>query len=85
MDESDKNTIVSKAEEIISWLDSHSDATKEEYDEKQKEIEGVSNPIMTKLYQSGAAGGGMPGGMPDMSGGMPDMGGDNGPTVEEVD
>ena len=85
MDESDKNTIVSKAEEIISWLDSHSDATKEEYDEKQKEIEGVSNPIMTKLYQSGATGGGMPGGMPDMSGGMPDMGGDNGPTVEEVD
>ena len=59
-------------------------AKKEDFETKQKELEGVVNPIMMKVYQ--AAGGG--GGMPDM-GGMPGNaaagGGGGGPTVEEVD
>merc|ERR1712085_188002 len=55
---------------------------KEEFEAKQKELEGVVNPIMMKVYQ--AAGGGGDGGMPDMSGGAP-AGGAGGPTVEEVD
>merc|ERR1712130_1015764 len=34
-------------------------------DDKQKEVEAVCNPIITKLYQQGGApGGGMPDGMP---------------------
>merc|ERR1712079_37953 len=60
--------------------------------DKQKEVEGVCNPIITKLYQSaGGAGmpdmGGMPGGMPG-AGGAPPSGGassGSGPTIEEVD
>ena len=39
----------------------------EVYQDKKKELEGVINPIMTKLYQSG--GGGEPGTMP--TGSMP--------------
>ena len=50
----------------------------------EKELEGVVNPIMMKVYQA-AGGGGMPeGGMPGGGmGGAP--GGGAGPTVEEVD
>jgi len=64
-------------------------AEKDEYEHKQKELEKVCMPIVTKLYQ-GAGGGGMPGGgMP--GGGFPGAGGASagggakGPTIEEVD
>nr|WNS59188.1 heat shock cognate 70 [Orthetrum albistylum] len=49
---------------------------------KQKEVEQVCNPIITKLYQSGAGGPGMPGGMPPGAGGAAPG---SGPTIEEVD
>jgi len=79
-------------DEAIKWLDSHHDAKKEEFDAEHKKLEGIANPIMTKLYQQGGAGG-APGGMPNFSapGGFPDAsgatgaGGDSGPTIEEVD
>ena len=53
-------------------------------------MEGVCNPIITKLYaDAGVAPGGMPGGMPEMGGmcGAPGAGGAGGagPTTEEVD
>merc|ERR1712137_659150 len=65
----DKATLEAKIEEAISWLDSNPSAEKEEYEEKQKELEGVAMPILQSMA---GAGGGMPaGGM----GGMPDMGG----------
>ena len=67
-----------------------------EYEAQQKELEGVANPIMVKMYGGGEGGmpgmggmgGGMPGGMPGGGfGGAPGghAGGDDGPTVEEVD
>ncbi|XP_055301925.1 heat shock 70 kDa protein cognate 4-like [Sitodiplosis mosellana] len=87
--ESDRNTILAKCNETIKWLDANQLGEKEEYEHRQKELEGVCNPIITKLY--GAAGGapgagGMPGGFP----GAPGGGGENpgagsGPTIEEVD
>jgi len=84
----DKETINNAIQQAIQWLESNKEATKEEYDSKQKEIESVCSPIISKLYQGMP--GGMPGGMPDMSG-MPDMGGQDfgqggpGPQVEELD
>merc|ERR1712048_1532279 len=83
-------------EDTINWLDANPAAEKEEYEEKQKSLEGVAMPILQQM--AGGAGGmpgaagGMPGGpMPDM-GGMggppPDMGYDDpagGPTIEEID
>merc|ERR1739838_376960 len=94
MDPEDKTSLESKIEETISWLDSNPAAEKEEYEEKQKELEGVAMPILQKMG-GGAPGGGMPGGMPDMSG-MPGAGGApggapaaedpaGGPTIEEID
>jgi len=85
----DMKAITDKCDEAIKWLDANQLAEVEEFNEKQKEVEGVCNPIITKLYQGA---GGMPGGMPDM-GGMPGAGGaapgggqgGAGPTIEEVD
>merc|ERR1712061_887127 len=75
--EDDMKKINDKCDEAIKWLDANQLAEVEEFNDKQKEIEGVCNPIITKLYQgAGGAPDGMPEGMGGM-GGMPGgMGGD---------
>merc|ERR1712130_244975 len=79
----DKEAIEKAVQDALDWLDKNQLAEKDEFEAKQKEVEGVVNPIMMKVYQA-AGGGGMPGGgMPDMGGAAP--GGAGGPTVEEVD
>merc|ERR1712144_179300 len=85
-EDGDKEAIEKAVQEALDWLDKNQLAEKDEFEAKQKEVEGVVNPIMMKVYQ--AAGG--EGGMPDMGGGMPGGGappgaGTGGPTVEEVD
>ena len=67
----DLETVKSKTQEVIAWLDRNSMAEKEEYEEKKEDLQRVCSPIMAKLhgeqqeqgYQSTT----------------------NGPTVEEVD
>ena len=76
----DKKTIVDKCDEVISWLDRNQMAEKDEFQDKQKEVESVCNPIITRLYQQAGGGGGAP---PPPGG--PQGGGGGGPTVEEVD
>ncbi|CAI5520754.1 unnamed protein product [Closterium sp. Naga37s-1] len=49
----DKETIEGAVKEALEWLDDNQSAEKEEYEDKLKEVEGVCNPIMTKLYQAG--------------------------------
>merc|ERR1712038_366819 len=87
--EDDMKTINSKCDEIIKWLDANQLAEVDEFQDKQKEVEGICNPIITKLYQdAGGAPGGMPGGMPGAPGGGAAPGGGSGgagPTIEEVD
>ncbi len=69
--EDEKVMLTDKITEMQTWLEGNFDAEKEEYDNRRKELEELYNPIISK-----SAGGGMPGGMPDMSGmGMPDMSG----------
>uniref|UniRef100_A0A336M731 Heat shock 70 kDa protein cognate 4 n=1 Tax=Culicoides sonorensis TaxID=179676 RepID=A0A336M731_CULSO len=81
--ETDKKVILDKCNDTIAWLDRNQTAEKEEFEHKQKELEQVCNPIITKLYQGGA--GGMPGaGMPG-AGPAPGAAGGQGPTIEEVD
>lgn len=81
----DKKTIMDKCNETISWLDRNQTAEKDEYEFKQKELEQVCNPIITRLYQS--AGGCPPGGVPPTGGCPPggNAGAGSGPTIEEVD
>merc|ERR1711907_595118 len=81
----DKDKIEKAVQETLDWLDKNQLAEKDEFEAKQKELEGIVNPIMMKVYQA-AGGGDMPeGGMPgggDFGGAA---GGGSGPTVEEVD
>merc|ERR1711973_670999 len=86
--ESDKKNVEDKCDECIKWLDANQMAEKDEYEEKQKEVEQVCNPIIQNLYQGagGGAPGGMPGGvLPGGPGAPPPSSGGSGPTIEEVD
>jgi len=53
LEEDDKNTIEEAVKEALDWLDDNQNAEKEEYEEKLKEIEGICNPIVSKVYQQG--------------------------------
>jgi heat shock protein 1/8 len=83
----DKQKLETAINEMTSWLDANQTASTEEFEGRQKELESVASPIMTKIYQQSGAGGmpggGVPGGFGGPSGGS--QGGDDGPTVEEVD
>merc|ERR1711892_962240 len=88
----DLKVITDKCDDAIKWLDANQTAEMEEYSDKQKDLEGVCNPIISKLYQGeGGPQGGMPGGMPGgKPGGAPGAGSGpgasgQGPTIEEVD
>jgi L1 cell adhesion molecule like protein len=98
--EDEKKQILDKCDEMIKWLDANQLAEVEEFNDKQKEVEALCNPIITKMYAAaggapegmegmpdmGGMGGmgGMPGGMPG-AGGAPNPGSGAGPTIEEVD
>jgi heat shock protein 1/8 len=60
--------------EGIEWLEANPEASKEEYDEKQKMYEGKIRPVMMKLYQQSGMGASEDGEVPE-----------SGPKVEEVD
>ena len=84
IDADDKAKITAAVEETISWLDGNQTAEIDEFEDKLKELEGICNPIISKMYQ------GAGGAAPDMGG----MGGDAGaegpgagpgPKIEEVD
>jgi len=91
-DPADKKKLTDAVDESIKWLDASQEGSKEEYEEKQKELEAIANPIMQKLYSSA---GGAPGGFPGAAGGFPGgapggfpggaADGAEGPSVEEVD
>jgi len=70
--DTDRQTVLNKCSEVLSWIDGNQTATKEEFDYQEKELENVCQPVMTKLHQ-----GASPGSSNTSSQG--------GPTVEEVD
>jgi heat shock protein 1/8 len=74
LDEADKDVLSKAIEEGIKWLESNETATKEELDYKYEEVNGIVNPIMSKMYQ------GVPTGDVPSGAGMPGS-----PKVEEVD
>jgi len=64
----------SKLEEALKWMDSNQLAEKEEFMDKQKELEEMTKPLMSKIYQQG------------QQGGQERSGTSQGePTIEEVD
>jgi len=60
--EEDKEKLEEAVKETLDWLDENDDAEVEEFEEKQKELEGIANPIMSKIYQQGGGGAGGGGG-----------------------
>ncbi|KAF8526206.1 heat shock cognate 70 [Hysterangium stoloniferum] len=54
MDPTDKSKLDAAVSEIIRWIDASHAASKEEYEVQQKELEGIANPIMQKLYAAGS-------------------------------
>ncbi|CAN6568769.1 unnamed protein product [Malus baccata var. baccata] len=82
LDAADKKKIEDTIDQAIQWLDGNQLAEADEFEDKMKELEGICNPIIAKMYQ-GAGG-------PDVGGGMdddvPPAGGSGaGPKIEEVD
>lgn len=62
IEEEDKSTILQALKEGEDWMTSHPDSDAQEYRDKLKEIEGICNPIISKLY------GGAPGSDPNAGG-----------------
>jgi len=82
----DKEKIEKVIQETLDWLDKNQLAEKDEFDAKQKEVEGVVNPIMMRVYHAAQSGGMPEGGRPHGGmGGTTSSTGASGPTVEEVD
>jgi len=56
LSDEDKETLEEVVKTTTEWIDENSQAEKEEFDDKQKEVEKTVNPIMSKLYAAGAGG-----------------------------
>jgi heat shock protein 1/8 len=80
--ESDKQTVLNKVNEVESWISSHESGETAEYEAKQKELERLFNPIISRVYQGnpGAAAGA---GCGNFQGSQAQSG--PGPNVDEVD
>eukprot|EP00245_Coleochaete_scutata_P002682 TRINITY_DN1364_c0_g1_i3.p1 TRINITY_DN1364_c0_g1~~TRINITY_DN1364_c0_g1_i3.p1 ORF type:complete len:651 (-),score=190.77 TRINITY_DN1364_c0_g1_i3:299-2251(-) len=83
LDAADKKKMEKAVQDTIQWLDSNGLAEVEEFEDKQKELEGICNPIISRLYQSG---GGIPAGDVPMTDAFKKAAPNaQGPTIEEVD
>ena len=47
----DKERIEKAVDETISWLDANQLAEKDEFEDKQRELESIANPILSRMYQ----------------------------------
>ena len=56
IDPSEKTELLEVIDEALDWLEENPEADTEEFQEKQKEIEKVANPIMKKVYGGGDGG-----------------------------
>ena len=52
LSEEEKTTIEDAVKETLDWIDDNENAEASEFEEKQKELEAVANPIMSKFYQN---------------------------------
>lgn len=74
----DKDTLLTKIQDTLSWLESNSDAPVETYEEKKRDVERIAQPIMQKLYSG-------EGQAPHTDAGVSGFPGRQAPNVQEVD
>merc|ERR1712164_85596 len=60
--EDDKKAVNDIADKTLQWIEGNPNAELQEFQDKQKECEGVWNPIMQKIYQKMGGAPGGPGG-----------------------
>jgi heat shock protein 1/8 len=84
----EKKKLEEAVDKAISWLNNSQEASKEEYEKKQRELEDIAIPVIQKLYVSAGgtlgafpSAGGAPGGFPGAGGASRE----DSPSVEEVD
>ena len=78
IDSKDKTQVLEKVKETLEWLDNNSLAEIEKFQEKEKELQQISSPIMAKIHGAGTGSCG-----PHATGAhTPNS---EGPTIEEVD
>jgi len=83
LSDDDKKTIENACDEAIRWIETHGDASKDDYDEQKKKLETTCMPIMSKMYgaqQPGADFGG-----DAAKGGYQPQSEQKGPTVSDFD
>ena len=51
LSENERSIINNAIKETIKWLDNNPHAEKDEYENKQKELQDICNPIITKIYE----------------------------------
>ena len=83
LSDSEKNLIENKVKEIIAFIDASESVEKEEFEEKEKELKAIADPIIAKLYQGNS----MPGmeNFDQNSAQHDDTNQGAGPKIEEVD
>ena len=81
--EEDKKTLESICDETIEWISQNQNASVEELEQKKKEVESKSMPIMQKMYQSGMPQ--QPSQPQTTTTPPPTNEVDTGPSIEEVD
>ena len=61
--DNERNKLMQEVDQVTKWLETNPNAETQEYESRQKKLEDMFNPIMTKIYQQGAGGSqpGMPG------------------------
>jgi len=82
MSEDEKASLTTAVDDALVWMEDNPVAEKEDYDDKQKEVEQIANPILKRAYESAASNSDMDD--DDFLGDDID-GVDDGPTVEEMD
>merc|ERR1712217_430868 len=85
IDQADRQNILDKCIDTVNWIEQNQMAEFDEFKDKQKEIEALCNPIISKLYQQNqGTDNGMGGGNCGSQSGQ-GFGNNFGSTVEEVD
>ncbi len=51
LEEEEKSTIADALTDSQDWLNANSDAEKDEFEDKLKELQAVCDPIIKKFYQ----------------------------------
>jgi endoplasmic reticulum chaperone BiP len=54
----DKKELEEMIDEVLDWMESNPEAEKDDFKDKQKEVEQIANPILRNVYASSGGGGG---------------------------